>query len=102
RESPANSRNSVAVPWSKAANVAWLYPDRTRSCRTPNQREGNCMAHRIAVFGVGYVGCVSAACLSRDGHRVVGVDVDADKIAELNAGCVPVSEPGLAEIVREQ
>jgi len=43
----------------------------------------------VAMFGIGYVGCVSAACLSRDGHRVIGVDVDPDKVAELNAGCAP-------------
>lgn len=57
---------------------------------------------RIAVFGMGYVGCVTAACLSRDGHFVVGVDVDAAKIAALQAGTPPVSEPGLAELIAEQ
>lgn len=57
---------------------------------------------RIAVFGMGYVGCVTAACLSRDGHSVIGVDVDAAKIASLQAGIPPVSEPGLAELISEQ
>src|SRR4051812_24561022 len=56
----------------------------------------------IAVFGLGYVGCVTAACLCRDGHSVIGVDVDASKVAELNAGIVPIVEPGLAELVEEQ
>ncbi len=55
----------------------------------------------IAVFGVGYVGCVTAACLSRDGHRVLGVDVDAVKAAQLAAGQPTVSEPGLADLVHE-
>jgi GDP-mannose 6-dehydrogenase len=54
------------------------------------------------VFGLGYVGCVSAACLSRDGHDVVGVEVNRDKIAEVNAGHAPIYEPGLSELVREQ
>ena len=57
---------------------------------------------RVSVFGIGYVGCVSAACLARDGHRVIGVDVEPDKIAELNAGHAPVTEPGLSQLVREQ
>jgi GDP-mannose 6-dehydrogenase len=51
---------------------------------------------------MGYVGCVTAACLSRDGYQVVGVDVDPAKVAELNAGQVPIVEPGLAEIVAAQ
>jgi GDP-mannose 6-dehydrogenase len=53
----------------------------------------------VSVFGIGYVGCVSAACLCRDGHQVVGVDIDSDKVAELNAGHAPIAEPGLTELV---
>lgn len=56
----------------------------------------------IAVFGIGYVGCVTAACLGRDGHHVVGVDVDSAKVAELNSGQSPISEPGLDALIREQ
>jgi GDP-mannose 6-dehydrogenase len=66
-----------------------------------NQREETAVA-KIAVFGMGYVGCVTAACLGRDGHTVVGVDVDPDKVAEVNAGQAPITEPGLADLVREQ
>ncbi len=57
---------------------------------------------RVAVFGIGYVGAVTAACLSQDGHAVVGVDIDPVKVAELNAGVPPVSEPGLGELVAAQ
>lgn len=56
----------------------------------------------VAVFGMGYVGCVTAACFSRDGHDVVGVDVDPAKVAEVNSGLSPISEPGLDEIVAAQ
>jgi UDPglucose 6-dehydrogenase len=54
---------------------------------------------RIAMIGTGYVGLVSAACLSEFGHDVVCVDKDAAKISGLNAGKVPIFEPGLDEVV---
>ncbi|HEX4078602.1 MAG TPA: UDP-glucose/GDP-mannose dehydrogenase family protein [Rhizomicrobium sp.] len=54
---------------------------------------------RIAMIGTGYVGLVSAACLSEFGHHVVCVDKDAGKIADLDAGRIPIFEPGLEEIV---
>jgi GDP-mannose 6-dehydrogenase len=66
------------------------------------EREEVTLVKNIAVFGLGYVGCVSAACLSRDGHHVLGVEVSPEKIAEVNAGCAPIYEPGLTELVREQ
>jgi GDP-mannose 6-dehydrogenase len=57
---------------------------------------------KIAVFGMGYVGCVTAACLSRDGHRVIGVDISMEKVQALRSGHSPVVEPGLEPLVREQ
>ena len=54
---------------------------------------------QIAVIGSGYVGLVSGACLADFGHNVVCVDVDADKIATLNRGEVPIFEPGLQELI---
>lgn len=56
---------------------------------------------RIAVIGSGYVGLVTAACLSDTGNDVVAVDSDAEKIAALQVGTCPFFEPGLAELVRE-
>ena len=55
---------------------------------------------RIAVFGLGYVGCVTAACLAHVGHHVIGVDSDKHKIDEIREGRTPFYEPGLDEIVR--
>ena len=49
----------------------------------------------ISVFGLGYVGSVTGAALAEDGHTVVGVDVNPDKVASLNAGRSPIVEPGL-------
>jgi len=54
---------------------------------------------RVSVFGLGYVGSVSAASLATDGHQVVGVDVSADKVAAINAGRSPIVEPGLEEML---
>ena len=54
---------------------------------------------RIAVFGLGYVGCVSAACFSSEGHDVVGVDVNQEKVDIINSGKSPIVEPGLQESI---
>jgi len=54
---------------------------------------------KIAVFGLGYVGVVSAACLARDGHSVVGVDPNAIKVDFLRQGKSPIVEPGLEELI---
>ncbi len=53
----------------------------------------------IAIFGLGYVGSVSAACLAAAGHRVTGVDLDPNKLALLRSGKAPVSEPGLDDLL---
>jgi len=54
---------------------------------------------RIAMIGTGYVGLVSGACLSEFGHSVVCVDKEADKVAALRAGTIPIYEPRLDEVV---
>jgi len=56
---------------------------------------------RVSVFGLGYVGCVTAACLAKAGHAVVGVDVNAEKVAMINSATSPIVEPGLPELLRE-
>jgi GDP-mannose 6-dehydrogenase len=55
----------------------------------------------ISVFGLGYVGAVTAACLSQKGHRVLGVDVNPLKVGMLKSGRTPVLEPGLDRLVAE-
>src|ERR1700727_3882935 len=54
---------------------------------------------KVAVFGLGYVGTVTAACLASHGHDVWGVDVDGAKVDDIRAGRSPVAEPGLDELI---
>lgn len=56
---------------------------------------------RITIFGTGYVGLVTGACLAQSGNQVICVDIDAEKIARLTSGDMPIYEPGLAQIVND-
>ena len=53
----------------------------------------------ISIFGTGYVGLVTGACLAESGHEVYCVDVDENKIDLLNSGQIPIHEPGLKDLV---
>jgi GDP-mannose 6-dehydrogenase len=57
------------------------------------------MSASVSVFGLGYVGCVSAACFASEGHRVIGVDVSQAKVDQINAGRSTIVEQGIAEMV---
>ena len=55
---------------------------------------------KISIFGLGYVGAVSLACLARDGHQVIGVDIDATKLRLITEGKTPVVEEGMVELMQ--
>jgi len=55
---------------------------------------------RVTIFGSGYVGLVTGACLADAGNHVICVDVDAAKIEGLNRGEVPIHEPGLEALIK--
>ncbi len=58
-------------------------------------------SQRVAVLGLGYVGCVTAACLAASGHKVCGADRDEHKVSSVRSGRAPFYEPGLEEMVKE-
>lgn len=56
---------------------------------------------KVSVFGLGYVGCVTAVSLAKDGHDVIGVDISPEKISLIKAGRSPIVEPGVPELIGE-
>src|SRR5687767_4823802 len=56
---------------------------------------------RISIFGLGYVGAVSLACLARDGHQVTGVDIDPVKLDLIRNRKSPILEEGIQELMRD-
>src|SRR5262249_19848013 len=59
------------------------------------------MSKRVSIFGLGYVGSVTAACLASKGHCVVGVDLNPWKVEQLNSGRTPIIEPRMTEMVEQ-
>ena len=55
---------------------------------------------KISIFGLGYVGAVTAGCLAKQGHGIVGVDVHPQKVESFNQGIPPIIEPGLDELLK--
>jgi len=59
------------------------------------------MKSKVSIFGLGYVGSVTAACLASQGHSVIGVDLSKTKVDQLHSGRSPIVEPGMAQLVEQ-
>ncbi len=57
---------------------------------------------KISIFGLGYVGCVSLGCLAQNGHKLIGVDINPDKVRLINNGKPTIVEKGIDTIIMEQ
>jgi GDP-mannose 6-dehydrogenase len=66
-----------------------------------DKRRGAASIKRISIFGLGYVGAISLACLARDGHRVIGVDIDSTKLDLIRSRKSPILEEGIQELMRD-
>lgn len=78
----------------KRAHRPWL------SEGSRDELDTTVVSRKISVFGLGYVGAVSLACLARDGHEMVGVDIDPNKLELLRRGQAPIVETGIQELIR--
>ena len=67
----------------------------------PARSRKEVIPRRISIFGLGYVGAVSLACLARDGHQVIGVDVDPVKLDLIRSRKSPILEEGIQELMRD-
>ena len=86
--------HSDAAKTETAARHQWLDDTADDELVTP------ATPHKISIFGLGYVGAVSLACLARDGHEMTGVDIDPAKLDMLRRGQAPIVETGIQELTR--
>ena len=98
-DGPAAGSPEVAVA---GAGAAPILEDKNGCSPLANRRHRKPVAtKRISIFGLGYVGAVSLACLARDGHQVTGVDIDPVKLDLIRARKSPILEEGIQELMRD-
>ena len=78
-----------------------IFEDENGASPLANTRRAKVAVKRISIFGLGYVGAVSLACLARDGHRVIGVDIDDTKLKLIRSRKSPILEEGIQELMRD-
>src|SRR5690606_2016569 len=96
----SRSRVKVVEPDAVGGRHAASTPVRRGGPDPRREREGALVPYRLTVLGTGYLGATHAACMADLGYEVLGLDVDAAKIARLQAGDLPIYEPGLEELLK--
>ena len=86
----------------KSAVIMGRTPVRCKIINPDYVHQNHQQSMNISIFGLGHVGCVTLACLSRNGHRVIGVDISDSKVNQLAAGESPVVEKIFQHIIREE
>src|SRR5262245_49160335 len=84
---------------TRRADMSRPSADRYYAANHGRVDQGGTVAYRLTVLGTGYLGTTHAACMAELGFEVLGMDVDADKVAALSRGEVTFYEPGLAELL---
>jgi GDP-mannose 6-dehydrogenase len=78
-----------------------IFEDENGARPLANKVRSPVVIKRISIFGLGYVGAVSLACLARDGHKVIGVDIDPAKLELIRSRKSPILEEGIQELMRD-
>ena len=96
------TNDGAATGSPEVAEMRVTFDDSRVAGTTTHKRRGRPAAtRRISIFGLGYVGAVSMACLARDGHRVIGVDIDPVKLNLIRSRKSPILEEGIQELMRD-
>ena len=77
-----------------------MSPPASRAPQAPHDRFHQ-QNMNVSIFGLGYVGAVTAGCLARNGHTVIGVDPDQRKLEFIRAGKAPILEEGVEELIAD-
>ena len=93
--------HATSRPLSGVSSIQMTNAEKTGDLTHQITGNGSMNTTSVSIFGLGYVGAVTAACLAERGFRIVGVDVNRSKVEMINAGKTPIVEETIGDIIRE-